>query len=50
MPNDRPSIAFFSVIAATLRELLGAEWSEEIDTAWQKLQAEIEVMVTQGQF
>jgi len=43
-------VAFFSVIAATLRELLGAEWSEEIDTAWQKLQAEIEVMVTQGQF
>ena len=42
-------VAFFSVIAATLRDLLGAEWSEEIDMAWQKLQAEIEVMVAQGQ-
>jgi hemoglobin-like flavoprotein len=38
-------IAFFGVIAGTLRELLGSEWSEEIDMAWQKLQAEIEVMV-----
>jgi hemoglobin-like flavoprotein len=41
-------IAFFGVIAATLRELLGAEWSEEIDTAWRHLQAEIEIMVARS--
>ena len=39
-------IAFFSVIAATLHDLLGAEWSEEIDMAWRKLQAEIRDIVT----
>ena len=37
--------AFFTVIAASLRQLLAAEWSEEIDAAWQKLLAEIEGMV-----
>jgi len=42
-------IAFFGVIAATLRELLGAEWSEEIDTAWRDLQAEIEIIVAESQ-
>ncbi len=42
-------VAFFGVIAATLRELLGADWSEEIDLAWQKLQAEIEAIVAQNQ-
>ena len=40
-------IAFFGVIAATLRELLGADWSPEIDAAWRKLLAEIEQMVSQ---
>jgi hemoglobin-like flavoprotein len=40
-------IAFFGVIAATLRELLGADWSPEIDAAWRKLLAEIEAMVSQ---
>ena len=33
--------AFFGVIAATLRELLGLDWSPEIDEAWRKLLAEI---------
>jgi hemoglobin-like flavoprotein len=40
-------VAFFGVIAATLRELLGADWSPEIDAAWRKLLAEIEQMVSQ---
>ena len=40
-------IAFFGVIAATLRELLGADWSPEIDAAWRKFLAEIEQMVSQ---
>jgi hemoglobin-like flavoprotein len=34
-------IAFFGVIADTLREVLGADWSDEIDTAWKNLLAEI---------
>ena len=40
-------VAFFGVIAATLRELLGADWSPEIDAAWRKLLDEIEGMVAQ---
>jgi hemoglobin-like flavoprotein len=40
-------IAFFGVIARTLRELLGADWSPEIDVAWRKLLEEIEHMVSQ---
>jgi hypothetical protein len=35
-------IAFFGVIAATLREILAADWSPEIDAAWQNLLADIE--------
>ena len=37
--------AFFGVIAATLRDLLGAEWTDEIDAAWKKLLAEIEQVI-----
>jgi hypothetical protein len=33
------------VIAATLREIVGADWSVEIDAAWRKLLAEIEGVV-----
>jgi hemoglobin-like flavoprotein len=40
---------FFGIIAATLRELLGADWSPEIDTAWQKLLQEIESIVAGGE-
>ena len=40
-------IAFFGVIAGTLREVLGADWSPEIDLAWRKLLEEIELMVSQ---
>jgi hemoglobin-like flavoprotein len=42
-------VAFFGVIAATLREILGAEWSPEIDGTWRNLLDEIEGVVTQSQ-
>jgi hypothetical protein len=38
-------IAFFGMIAATLRELLGADWTDEIDQAWRNLIAEVEDVV-----
>jgi hypothetical protein len=41
--------AFFGVIAGTLRELLDADWSPEIDGAWRNLLDEIEGVVRQGQ-
>lgn len=37
--------AFFGVIAATLRELLGADWSDEIDKAWTEMLTEIKGIV-----
>jgi hemoglobin-like flavoprotein len=40
---------FFSVIADTLREILGADWSPEIDEAWRKLLAEIDEVVAQSE-
>jgi hemoglobin-like flavoprotein len=39
-------VAFFAVIAGTLQEVLGVEWTVEIDAAWQKLLREIESIVT----
>ena len=41
--------AFFGVIAATLRELLGSEWSDEIDRAWQNLLAEVQELIAQSE-
>ena len=41
-------IAFFGIIARTLRDILGDDWSPEIDAAWRKLIAEIEAMVAQA--
>ncbi len=38
-------IAFFGVIAATLHDLLGPDWTDEIDQAWRDLLCEIEGMV-----
>lgn len=38
-------VAFFGVIAQTLREILGEDWSTEIDAAWRKLLVEIDGMV-----
>lgn len=42
-------VAFFSVIAQTVREILDTEWSPEIEGAWRELLEEIEgvVMLTQ---
>jgi hemoglobin-like flavoprotein len=34
-------IAFFRVIRDVLRDILGAEWSADIDVAWEKLLGEI---------
>jgi hemoglobin-like flavoprotein len=39
--------AFFGVIAATMRELLGTDWSPEIDEAWRKLLAEFDRVVAE---
>ena len=38
-------IAFFDIIAQTLRELLGTDWSDDIDAAWQTLLGDIERFV-----
>ncbi len=40
--------AFFGVIAATLRELLAAEWTAEIDQAWADMLAEIKDIVAES--
>jgi hemoglobin-like flavoprotein len=37
--------AFFGVIAETLRELLGADWSSDIDKAWAEMLTQIEGIV-----
>ncbi len=39
---------FFGVIAATVRELLGADWSPEIDEAWRRLLVEIDNIIAQS--
>ena len=39
-------VAFFGVIAATLREIIGADWSLEMDAAWRKLLAEVDRFIT----
>jgi hemoglobin-like flavoprotein len=39
-------VAFFGVIAATLRDVLGEDWSPEIDREWQQLLGEIASVVT----
>lgn len=42
-------VAFFGIIAVTLQELLGTEWSPEISHAWRELLAEIESLVAQSE-
>jgi hemoglobin-like flavoprotein len=42
-------IAFFGVIAQTLREIVGTDWSPEIEEAWRKLLAEIGTVVAQSE-
>jgi hemoglobin-like flavoprotein len=41
-------VAFFGVIAATLRELLGEDWSPQIDAAWQQLLHELQGVVSRS--
>src|SRR6201991_5359076 len=38
-------LAFFGVIRDTLRDILGSEWSPDIDEAWERLLAEIAALV-----
>ncbi|UPJ53097.1 globin [Bradyrhizobium sp. 200] len=38
-------VAFFNIIAQTLREIVGADWSDEIEAAWRKLLGDIESLV-----
>ena len=40
---------FFDVIAETMREVLGNDWSPEIDAAWRKLLDEIDGCVARSQ-
>jgi hemoglobin-like flavoprotein len=39
---------FFGVIADTMREILGADWSPEIEHAWRQLLAELDQIVAQS--
>jgi hypothetical protein len=38
---------FFAVIADTMREILGSDWSPEIDRTWRTLLSEIARLVRQ---
>ena len=38
---------FFDVIAQTIRELLGQDWSSEIDDAWRRLLTEIDTVIAE---
>ena len=40
---------FFGVIAETVREVLGDDWSPEIDQAWGKLLGKIDAFVAQSE-
>jgi hemoglobin-like flavoprotein len=40
---------FFGVIAATLREILAADWSPETDEAWRRLLVEVDLFIGQSQ-
>ena len=40
---------FFGVIAATMREVLGSDWSPEIDDAWWKLLSEIDQFIARSE-
>ena len=38
-------VSFFGIIAETLREILGTDWTPEIDAAWRQLLGEIDDLV-----
>ena len=40
---------FFGVIAQTMREILGDDWSPEIEEAWRKLLRELDGLVTRAE-
>jgi hypothetical protein len=40
---------FFGLTAETVYEVLGDDWSPEIDAAWRKLLADIDALVAQSQ-
>jgi hemoglobin-like flavoprotein len=40
---------FFGIIADTLRDILGTDWSPEMDMAWQRLLTEIDRVVAQAE-
>jgi hemoglobin-like flavoprotein len=40
---------FFGVIADTLREILGTDWSPEIEEAWRKLLSELDQLVARSE-
>ena len=39
---------FFGVIADTIRELVGTDWSPEMDDRWRKLLGEIDAVIAQS--
>jgi hemoglobin-like flavoprotein len=39
-------VTFFGVIADTMREIIGADWSPEMDAAWRGLLVELDRFVT----
>jgi hemoglobin-like flavoprotein len=39
---------FFGVIADAMRDIVGADWTPEIDMAWQRLLAEIDLLVARS--
>ena len=39
---------FFGVIADTIRELVGTDWSPEMDDGWRKLLGEIDAVIAQS--
>jgi len=40
---------FFGAIADSLSEILGSDWSPEMDKAWRKLLAEIDTVIAQSE-
>ncbi|MCA6114137.1 globin [Bradyrhizobium sp. WSM 1738] len=38
-------VAFFGILAQTLREVIGADWSDDIDAAWRELLGDIKILV-----
>lgn len=38
-------VVFFGIIAQTLREIVGPDWSDEINAPWQELLGEIEGLI-----